>query len=116
MEEKTFKEDVIPPLPDEETFQKIVDAVYHSSFLTEERRRIWFRVVFVSSEIIEEESKHPLSYLRVIRFDKPRIFSANELMKLAPAADPAQVLIGVYRKNSKDLEIWGLIATGTQRK
>lgn len=37
----------------------------------------------------------------------------NELLKLAPAADPTQVLIGVYPKDSR-LKIWGLIEAGTE--
>jgi len=66
---KRWKDDFIPPLPDEEIVQKIVDVVYHASLLTEERRRIWFRVIYVSpkelkkptSDFIETSSKGRLS-------------------------------------------------------
>jgi len=50
----------------------------------------------------------------MIEFKRARDFTISELVKLAPAADPIQVLIGVYQaKSSKELKIWGLIETGT---
>ena len=112
--EKRGKIDIIPVLPVKEIFQKMIDTVYHASFLTEERRRIWFRVVYISPKEIGEKDKIRLRYVTTIEFDKPRMFTENELLKLAPAADPTQVLIGVYHKEkSKELEIWGLIEAGT---
>lgn len=110
---KIWKKETIPPLPDKDVFQKIIDVVYHASFLTEERRRIWFRVVYASQKSMEQESKRRLRYFRIIKFDKPRIFNVNGLVKLAPAADPTQVLIGVHQNKLKELKIWGLIEAGT---
>jgi hypothetical protein len=111
---KRCKEDVVPALPDKEIFQNMIDTVYHASFLTEESRRIWFRVVYISPKEIGEKDKIRLRYVNTIEFDKPRMFTVNELLKLAPAADPTQVLIGVYKRGkSKELEIWGLIEAGT---
>lgn len=109
---KVWPRETVPALPDKDTFQKIIDVVYHASFLTEERRRIWFRVVYVSKEAIIKTSKR-LEDTRVVEFTSPRPFDVNELVKLAPAADPTQVLIGVYEGDSGELEIWGLIEAGT---
>jgi hypothetical protein len=104
----------IPPLPKESTFQKLVDTVYHASFLTEERRRIWFRVIYVGKKDMIKEGQIPYMSMRVVEFTKPRIFSVSELVKLAPAADPTQVLICVYDADrGGELEVWGLIEAGT---
>lgn len=115
-EKKIWEEEVVPVLPDREIVQNMVDTVYHASFLTEERRRIWFRVVYIPLEEIEKLGNlgPPMFHFKTIKFNKPRIFNVKELLKLAPAADPTQVLIGVYNKGeSKELEIWGLIEAGT---
>jgi hypothetical protein len=109
---KLWESGTIPVLPNKETFKKIIDIVCHASFLTEERRRIWFRVAYISPDAVEEKRK-PLDYIRIVKFDKARVFSVNELMKLAPAADPTQVLIGVHEGETNELAIWGLIEAGT---
>lgn len=110
---KKWEHDIIPAFPSNEIFLNMIEVVYHASFLTEESRRIWFRVVYISPNEIEKDKIH-LRYVRTIKFDEPRIFNVNELLKLAPAADPTQVLIGVYNiENSNELEIWGLIDAGT---
>lgn len=112
---KKWRKEVVPVLPDREIVKNMIETAYHASFLTEERRRQWFRVVYISPEEIEgDKVEFPFEYIKIIKFNNPRIFNVNELLKLAPAADPAQVLIGVYNKGkTKELEIWGLIEEGT---
>lgn len=94
--------------------QELLDVVYHASFLTEEKRRMWFRVVFISIEKLEKQFVHDVERTRIIKLEKPRSFNVSELMKIAPAADPTQVLIGVSEEEkTKKLEIWGLVDAGT---
>lgn len=50
---RQWSKEIIPDLPGKKTFQEMIDVVYHASFLTEERRRMWFRVVYIS----EKEAK-----------------------------------------------------------
>ncbi len=108
---KSYK---ISNFPKKEIFKKLIDTVYHASFLTEEQRRIWFRIVYVSKDELITEAQIPQREIRVVEFSKARDFTIGELVKLAPAADPIQVLIGVYHaKSSKKLKIWGLIENGT---
>ncbi len=103
---KRWSKEIVPSLPSENVVQKIIDVVYHASFLTEESRKLWFRVVYLKPEEIRKED--------VIKFDLPRDFNVGELVKLAPAADPTQVLIGVYEKKGLNkLEIWGVVESGT---
>ena len=101
------------PMPDEDDFNEILNVVYHASFLTEERRRIWFRVTYLSPEALEKGSVVNADDIRTIKFDNPRIFGVSELSKLAPAADPTQVLIAVFSFGT-ELKIWGLLETGTE--
>lgn len=103
----------IPPLPNRDIFNKLIEVVYHASFLTEERRRIWFRVIFTPAKTMKKRRIKDLSNDRIIKFHSPRLFNESELLKLAPSADPTQVMIGVWGEIKKDLKIWGLIETGT---
>ena len=109
-----YDKEEIPSLPKKEVFKKLLDVIYHASFLTEEQRRVWFRIVYVSKDEIKKTAINRFRNIRVVEFNQSRDFTIGELVKLAPAADPIQVLIGVYHsKSSKELKIWGLIETGT---
>lgn len=113
-----YEEEKVPNLPDKETFNRIVDVVYHASFLTEEKRRIWFRVTYASKDFIMKAAKkrtpsETSERYKISSFDRPRVFNVSEIVKLAPAADPTQVLIGIFENDEKEMEIWGLIEAGT---
>lgn len=101
----------VPPLLDEASFREILDVAFHASFLTEEGRRQWFRVTYMSYKDLEEGRIVNADSIKSIKFKRPRNFNVSELVKLAPAADPTQVLIGVDRGDN-GLSIWGLIEAG----
>lgn len=108
---KRWSKQVIPDLPEREVTEELLDVVYHASFLTEEARKLWIRIIYIApDEVIRKYSNNPLSKLT---FDKPLAFTPGDLIKLAPATNPRQSLIGVYKnlRNGK-LEIWGLIDSG----
>lgn len=106
---KRFKDEHIPELPNKKICDEIINSVYQASFLTEESRRIWIRVIYKNPKGSgDKESMREINY---IRFQSPRDFNVDELIKLAPAADPTQILIGVYILDNK-LKIWGLIDSG----
>ena len=109
---KVHSTEEILPLPSKETFDEIANVMYHASFLLEEGRRIWFRVVYCSLEDLETKRITNALNFHTIIFDKPRNFGVHELLKLAPAVDPTQVLIAVTTLDNK-LKIWGLIETGS---
>lgn len=111
-ERKRWAKEKVPQLPDKEITQNIIDVVYHASLLTEEARRLWFRVIYIDPKEIRVDRS--FSETNRILFDSHREFTVGELIKLVPAADPTQVLIGVNKKkNSNKLQIWGLIEAGT---
>lgn len=96
---KRWAKDKVPHLPNQKIIQRIIDVVYHASFLTEEARRLWFRVIYINPKEIETEKIFSIfSETNKINFDLPREFSVGELIKLAPAADPTQVLMGCIQK------------------
>ncbi len=100
-------------LPDREIFKELVETAFHASFITEEKRRISFRVIYTTKKEIEKRKLDSRSQ-EIIEFETPRKFGVGELVKLAPATDPTHVLIGVQNaKNSSALEIWGLLESGT---
>ena len=101
-----------PQLPPQKILEELIDVIYHASFLTEESRRLWFRVVFIEPKnAIETRGGRDTT---AILFEEPREFSVGEVIKLTPAANPTQVLIGVHTNpsHSDKLQIWGLIESG----
>jgi hypothetical protein len=105
--------DIADLLPPESILEELVEVAYHASLMTEEQRRISFRVAFYSKAEIEKHPKE-IYEVRYLEFSNHRIFNLSELLRLAPATDPRKALIGVTNKVSSDnkLVIWGLIDTG----
>ncbi len=107
--------DILPP---DDVLKELVEIAYHASLMTEEQRRISFRIAFCSKDKIEKHPKE-IYEVRYLEFSDRRIYNLAELLRLAPAADPRKALIGVdhmtlKKGNSleKKLVIWGLIDTG----
>lgn len=115
------KKEQVPELPTDDTLKNLIDVAYHASFLTEEQRRIGFKLIFCSKENL---SKNPKFFKRdyensyVVSFSKPREFSVSELLRIAPATDFTRILICVdeyktSRSKKSSLKIWGLLDTGS---
>jgi len=106
-----------PVLPTDIVMQELFEVAYHASFLTEEGRKLHFRIIFASEEDFSKKENHSKITQRHIVFDTPRDFSISEILRLAPALDMTQVLICVSQTNrsAKDpkLGIWGLFDSGS---
>ena len=106
------------PLPSQMKLQELLEVAFHASLLTEEQRRLRFRISYCDPSTIDKTlPRHGRSV--AIRFDAPRPFNVAEILRLAPAADSIQVLIGVFDKvklgvisMETNLAIWGMIDTG----
>ncbi|MDM5250815.1 putative sensor domain DACNV-containing protein [Lysinibacillus sp. G4S2] len=98
-----------PDLLTDEYLLEFLEVAYHASFLTEEDRRIKFRIAFAN--ISESTLFNEHSYFDIIQFQEKRIFNVKEILKLAPATDLNQTIIGVNLENNR-LLIWGLIHIG----
>lgn len=115
-----YKKEQIPDLPSDKTLVNLIDIAYHASFLTEEQRRLGFKLVFCSKEKLNKNRKVLADFdgFYVVSFSKPREFSVSEILRLAPATDFTRILICVdeYKssgKNNATLKIWGLLDTGS---
>ncbi len=118
---RDFPEQSVPRLPPTERLREFLEVAYHASMLTEEQRKIGFRLAFMSPELAKRLAG-PAELGRVfepVEFDAPRDFSVPEILRLAPATDLTKVLIcvspmsGSGKGRSKRLKIWGLFDTGS---
>ena len=115
---KLFEKAYVPSLPGDKVLTRLLEVSYHASFLTEESRKIGFRIVFgLKSELLSEQQRHPSlgthPEITLIQFQRSRTFNEKEILRLAPATDPTNALICVgTTKNTQELEIWGLIDAG----
>ena len=108
----------VPPLPENGQVQQFLEVAYHASMLTEEQRKIGFRLAFISPDVAQQLAG-PAELGRLfepVQFEASRVFSVPEILRLAPATDHTKVLICVSPVNGRPddpLRIWGLIDTGS---
>jgi hypothetical protein len=91
-------EEDVPPLPEDGTVQQILEVVYHASFTADERRTSRFSVALCDPSDVRD----PLIFRR------PREFSVQEIMRLAPAGDIDDLAIGVSVSQENRVQTWGL--------
>ncbi|MDX2111695.1 MAG: DNA integrity scanning protein DisA nucleotide-binding domain protein [Verrucomicrobiota bacterium] len=106
-----------PKLPSDSIMNELLEVAYHASFLTEEGRKLSFRVIFaIESDIAEANTRRGHSAARPIVFNCPRDFTVAELLRLSPAVEFTQGLICVAefkREKRSKLEIWGVLDSGS---
>jgi hypothetical protein len=101
---------------------------------TEEQRRIAFRLAVAPPDetllaqhgparmardiaSMQDVCPHlcPRREIQLVKFREPRSFTCSEILRLAPATDPARTMIGVYPLRGKGgktvLSIWGLLGS-----
>jgi len=107
------------PIPDREVLSHILEVAYHASFLTEENRRLRFRIGLCSQAEIDRQARPTREgdavRFRKIAFAEPRPLSVREILRLAPAMDPVTGLICADHHTARTVspEIWGLVDTGS---
>src|SRR5215213_1916590 len=119
---RTFgRTEKIPALPNDSILNEILNSAFHASLLTEEQRKIGFRLVY-SSKTEMEAAQSVYSRMNIgwhiVVFPKARDFSISEILRLAPATDLTRIMICVDKVTTKkggslNLKIWGLIDTGS---
>jgi hypothetical protein len=95
-------------LPSDDILKNLLETAYHSSFMTEESRRVRFSLIFSPKDDPIINSNYG-----IIKFNKNRDFSIGEIIRLAPATDPSNVLIGVESDLNNQIVIWGLLNIGS---
>lgn len=111
-------EEAPPALPSAPILRRLLDVAYNASLMTEEHRRPRFRLVWCPQAELDNGSGRPRG-AAPIRFAQPCVFDERQLLQLAPATDPASVLIAVEQDpagmpgDEPRLRIWGLLDTGS---
>ena len=94
-------------LPSDPQLAELLNVTFQASLLSEESRPLSFRIAYCTPEILQNDVRN-----RPLVFPIPRPLSVSELVRLAPAADLTQFLLGVYETLPGQLGIWGLIDAG----
>jgi len=108
----------LPALPSDDELKILLETAFHASFLTEERRRPGFRIIYmpINSKSRGEESDFFRNEDRFIPFDIPRSYTISEINRLSPAAELSRLMICVSTTQKTEgkpvLNIWGLLDVG----
>ena len=100
-------------LPDRSLMEQLLSTCYQASLMQEEERKVLLRIIIQTPDLFPQEGGPP-SGLHRLCFCKPRLFNEYELHRLAPAADFYRTLIGISIDSEKNLQIWGIIHSGTR--
>jgi len=108
----------IPDLPSRAVLEMLIDVAFHASFLTEEKRRPGYRIIYYSPEDYGEDIKFPPFYKgsRLLRLDTIVPFTSSEVNRLAPAAELTRLILCVTNTSEDpkkpDLHIWAMLDVG----
>jgi hypothetical protein len=102
-----------PPLP---VLTEILNTCFFASLKQEEGRPTQFNLVLCKSDTLSNPAFRYSKYTRIfnlMRFDSPRVFSASELVRLAPACEPEKTLLLVSQvEKETGLCLWGIVDVG----
>ncbi len=101
-------------LPEFAVLEELISTCYQVSQLREEARGLRFRVLLCAPEEIESDGSGEAMGLFSIRLNETRPYNEYELLRLAPAIDYNNSLIGVSCQQGEGLRIWGLIHSGSR--
>jgi hypothetical protein len=111
----------IKEFPNDENIKIILDVIYHASFMTEESRRIAYRIGYISPEKCEQDNSNINLISKPIKLLVSIPFTVQELLKIAPSVNPNQslILISEGHKIQSKLEnnklfIWGILDLGSE--
>ncbi len=110
---KTWPNEILAQLPNENHLRLLLDVAFHASFLRDEDRQVTFRLIFGDPEQFPAEEGPPTG-LMPMPLEKPLLFDEQEIRRLSMAALYFRSLIGVRPNFSQELEIWGVVVSGTR--
>ena len=100
-------------LPDRNTFEHLISCCYQASLMREEDRPVRFRLILREPSSFDGADGPPTGLHRLL-FSEPQPFDEYELQRLSPAADFYRSLIGVRHNTHEDLQIWGIVHSGSR--
>ncbi|HSL41282.1 MAG TPA: hypothetical protein VK857_12990, partial [Desulforhopalus sp.] len=101
-------------LPDFAVLEELISTCYQVSQMQEEARGLRFRVMLCEPEDIDDNGQGEVRGLFAIALNQARPFNEYELLRLGPAIDYNNSLIGVRYHQTEGLQIWGLIHSGSR--
>ena len=110
---KVWPSDRLAQLPEDYHLRRLFDVAFHASLLRDEDRQVIFRIMFGDPASLPPEDGPP-SGLMPLPLDGPRPYDEQEVRRLSMAALFFRSMIGVCRNAGNDLEIWGMVVSGTR--
>ncbi len=101
------------PLPDQNTLDHLISCCYQASLMKEEGRPVRFRLILREPGCFDSNDGPPTGLHRVL-FGEPQPFDEYKLQRLSPATDFYRTLIGVRHVAHEDLQIWGIVHSGSR--
>jgi hypothetical protein len=97
---------------------EILNTCFFASLRQEEGRPTQFNLVLCRSDKLSNPAFRYSKYTKtfnLMRFESPRVFSASELVRLAPACEPEKTLLLVSQvENKAGLHLWGIVDVGKE--
>ncbi len=101
-------------LPEFDVLEELISTCYQVSQMQEEARGLRFRIMLCEPEDIVGDGRCESKGLFILTFSEPRPYNEYELLKIGPATDYNNSLIGIRYKPPEGLQIWGLIHSGSK--
>jgi len=101
-------------LPDFDALEELISTCYQVSQMQEEARGLRFRIMLCEPEDVDGDGRGESKGLFTLVFSQPRPYNEYELLKLGPAIDYNNSLIGIRCRKTEGLQIWGLIHSGSK--
>jgi hypothetical protein len=113
---------IIPPFPTDNNLRLLLDTVYHASFLSEEARQLFIRLLYMPPEAsLSEPYRLQNNDVQPYHFSAPCPLTVQEVLRLVPALDPFQSLLVVCADEDlpeptgmAPLVIWGVLKLGLE--
>jgi hypothetical protein len=110
---KVWPKDRLAQLPQEHHLRHLFDIAYHASLMRDEDRPVTFRLIY-GDPVLLPPNEGPPSGLMPLKLDRPRPFNEQEIRRLSMAALYFRSMIGVCPSLHHDLQIWGMVVSGTR--
>jgi hypothetical protein len=110
---KVWPKDRLAQLPQEHHLRHLFDIAYHASLMRDEDRPVTFRLIYGDPGLLPPDEGPP-SGLMPLKLDRPRPFNEQEIRRLSMAALYFRSMIGVCPSLHHDLQIWGMVVSGTR--
>ncbi len=108
------QDDTVYDLPETLILEELVSTCYQVSQMKEEARGLRFRIMLCEPEMFNQSPAGQHRDLFILSFDEARPYNEYEIMKLGPAIDFNNAIIGLRYSPDRGLQIWGFIHSGSR--